>query len=225
VSKRLPDWINCEKLLAEERDLRRRLALIERIKEDLRVGAQGRGRLRVRTEAREAAGRSTWLEEMVRALRNCGRPLHWRELYDELGRRRPGTEWKVPSAVLRSIVRRAVLAGDDRVERAGRGRYALSEWRPAPAAAFPARVPGARETPIHRLAEEVLREARRPLHGHEILKRLEARGRTVGGRNPLNTLFGILSRERDRFVNIGGNVWQLAARPDEGRADRRNGDV
>jgi hypothetical protein len=225
MTKRLPDWINCEKLLAEEQELRRRLALIQRIKEEFRVGSQGRARVRVRVEGREVAGRSTWLEEMVAALRECGRPLHWRELYDELRRRRAGTEWKVPSAVLRSVVRRAALAADGRVEPAGRGRYGLSEWRRAPGAPSAARVRFARQAPIHRLAEEVLRDAKRPLHGREVLERLEARGRIVGGRNPLNSLFGILSRERDRFVNVGRNTWKLAARPGERRDDHRSEDV
>ncbi|MFQ6097722.1 MAG: hypothetical protein ACE5O2_08340 [Armatimonadota bacterium] len=212
MPKRVPEWISSEKLLAEERELQARLDLIRRIKTEFGLGDVQREGQRVRRMAsatQTPTRKDTWIEEIVKVLQERGRPLHWKELYADLRRRRPGTDWKTPRAVLRSLVRRARAAGDNRVEAVARGTYGLSAWCDSGEPEERRGALDAQQAPMYRLAMDAIRQSGRPLHGREILAHIEARGRKVGGRNPLNTLFGALSGRPELLVNLGRNTWDL----------------
>lgn len=58
----------------------------------------------------------------------------------------------------------------------------------------------------------ILQEADGPLLLDDIMERLQAKGRKVGGANPLANTSSVLSRHNQQFVFIKGRGWSLRAR-------------
>jgi hypothetical protein len=65
------------------------------------------------------------------------------------------------------------------------------------------------------LAEEAIREAGRPMLRPDLLKAIEERGLTVGGKDPGATLASALWRDRDRFISLKGHGYWIKAQPYE----------
>ncbi len=223
----LPEWIDVPALIAEERRLRQRLALIEQIKRNFGIDQQALGHSAGRLDAR-APGRGkrsaqkapTRLDEVVAILQQHGRPMAAKAIYEKLQEADPGIHWAQPGSVLRSFVYRAEKRGNSSVKLIGRGRYALGEWDEEKHAETRSLLDvKGQALPKYKVAQRVLEEAGAALHAKEILAQMKVAGAVVGGKYPTNSLFGMLRRYPETFVNLGRNTWDLAKRQEKGSDD------
>jgi hypothetical protein len=68
-----------------------------------------------------------------------------------------------------------------------------------------------RNTTLAEQVQEVLREAKEPMHVDDIVESLKAKGHEVMAKNPKATVAVALSRRQDKFVKVKPNTFGLAA--------------
>jgi len=214
-----------ESLLVQEREIKARLDMVQRLLETL----TGR---KVRRATATTSGQSTRLSQILQVVEESDVPLPVRAIYERLRDLDPSLHWTNPAPVLRSYLRRQEKGSPDEIVLIERGRYGLRrKHRPRaatvaePEGGPPQRPAGAASTPsplrkgtILSVVYDVLSREGGPLSLEELLERLEARNVQFRASDPKDSLKVNLGKSR-HFVRITSGEFDLAERYGSERAE------
>jgi len=207
----MPPGIDVEKLRKEERELSARLRVVRRVLQAISGEAPSvTGTARVKKSRRA----NTRVRQIVTVLREAGKPLSVKQIYEKLRERDSSLRWRNPAPVFRSYLRRQ-SEGPDQVIRTSRGLYGFRRWAegglPSEVNEGEAISEARRETNLD-IAERILRECGRPLTVAEIVKELQARGIQLRATRPIESMQANLTLS-PRFVRVAPRTFDLAGRP------------